>query len=91
MIEEERDGQLAFWDVLLHREDDGTISTSVYNKATHTNQYLSFRSHHPMAHKVAVVRTLMTRAENLSSSGVERTEEEKRVTDAVGQSLHCSS
>ena len=82
-VEEERDGQLAFLDVLLRREDDGTISTSVHHKATHSNQYLSFRSHHPTAHKVAVVRTLMTRAENLSSSGVEQTEEEKRVTDAL--------
>ena len=68
---------------ILRREDDSTISTSVYRKATHANQYLSFRSHHPTAHKVAVVRTLMTRAENLSSSGVERTEEEERVTDAL--------
>ena len=63
--------------------DDGTNGTSVCHKATHTNQPLSFRSHHPTAHKVAVVRTLMTRADNLSSSGVERTEEEKQVTDAL--------
>ena len=42
----------------------------------HANQYLSFRSHHPTAHKV-------TRADNLSSSGVEQTEEEKQVTDAL--------
>ena len=52
--EEESDGHLAFLDVLLCRKDDGTISTSVYRKATHTNQYLSFRVHHPTAHKVAV-------------------------------------
>ena len=50
-LEEERDGQLAFLDVLLRREDNNTISTSVYCKATHTNQYLSFRSHHPTTHK----------------------------------------
>ena len=81
-VEEERDGQLAFLDVLLRR-DESKVSTFAYRKATHTNQYLSFRSHHPTAHKVAVVRTLMTRAENLSSSGVERTEEEKCVTDAL--------
>ena len=81
-VEEERDRQLALLDVLLCREDDSTISTSVYHKATHTNQYLSFRSRHPTAHKVAVVRTLMTRAENLSSLGVEQTEE-KRVTNAL--------
>ena len=76
-VREERDGQLAFLNVLLCREDDSTISTSVYCKPpTPTMQHLSFRSHHPMAHKVAVVRTLMTRAENLPSSGMERTEEE---------------
>ena len=33
--------------------------------------------------KYVVVRTLMTRAKNLSSSGVEWTEEEKHVTDAL--------
>ena len=48
--EEESDGHLAFLDVLLCREDDSTISTSVYRMATHTNQYLSFRSHHPTTH-----------------------------------------
>ena len=59
---ESDDGRLPFLDVQLCREDDGSISTSVYRKAMHTNQYLSFTSHHPMAHKAAVVRTLMTRA-----------------------------
>ena len=81
-VEEKRVGQLTFLDVLLRR-DESKISTSVYRKASHTNQYLSFRSHHPTAHKVAFVRTLMTRAENLSSSGVEQTEEEKCITDAL--------
>ena len=71
-VEEESDGRLAFLDVQLSRNDDGTVCTSVYCKATHTNQYLAFESHHPIAHKVAVVKTLMSRAEALSSSGVER-------------------
>ena len=56
-VEEKRDGQLTFLDVLLCREDDSTISTSVYCNHTHSNQYLSFRSNHPMAHKVVVVRS----------------------------------
>ena len=55
-VEKESDGRLPFLDVQLCRDDDGTASTSVYHKANHTNQYLSFDSHHP----VAVVRTLMT-------------------------------
>ena len=57
-------------DILLNREEDGSISTSVYRNATYTDQYLSFHSHHPAAHNRAVVRTLMCRAEALPSSGV---------------------
>ena len=82
-VEREKDGRLAFLDVQLCREDDGTMSTTVYRKPTHTNQYLSFKSHYPTAHKVAVVRTLMTRGEQLSSSGVKQTEEEKQGVDAL--------
>ena len=66
MIERESDGQLPFLDILLNREEDGSIRTSVYHKATHTDQYLCFHSHHPAANKRAVVRTLMCRAEALS-------------------------
>ena len=67
----------------LCRETDGSITTSVYKKATHTNQYLSFDSHHPMAHKASVVRTLRSRASALSSNGVERAAEEKRIVDTL--------
>ena len=82
-IEWESDGQLPFLDILLNREEDGSISTSVYHKATHTDQHLCFHSHHPAAHKRAVVRTLMCRAEALSSSGVSRVQEEKLVSQAL--------
>ena len=57
--EKESDGRLAFLDVQIARSEDDTISTSVFQKATHMNQYLSFDSHHPPAHKVALVRTLI--------------------------------
>ena len=79
-VEKESDERrLPFLDMQLCREDDGSISTSVYRKAVHTNQYLSFTSQHLMAHKVAVVKTLMTRANALSSSGVEHVEEKRRL------------
>ena len=51
--------------------------------ATHTDQYLYFHSHHPAAHIQAVVRTLMCRAEALSSSGVSCVEEKKLVSQAL--------
>ena len=69
--EESTDRTLPFQDIQLCRDLDGNITTSVYSKATHTEQYLSFASHHPVAHKAAVVRTLMSRADTLSPSGVQ--------------------
>ena len=82
-VERESKGQLPFLDVLLTREENGTISTEVYRKPTHTDQYLAFDSHHPTAHKRAVVGTLMGQAETLSSSGVSRVQEEKRILDSL--------
>ena len=96
---ETEDGKLPFLDVCLCRESDGSITTSVYRKPTHTNQYLPFDSHHPAAHKASVVRTLMSRASDLSSNDVVRVAEEERVVDALKQNgyplrfiqkhLHC--
>ena len=51
MIEKDSDGQLPILDILLSREENGSISTSLNRKATHTDQYLCFQSHHPASHK----------------------------------------
>ena len=76
-------GHAHFLDILLSRDSDGSISTSVYRKPTQTDQYLNFQSHHPVAHKRSVVRTLMSRVESLSSSAVSRAQEEKHVMEAL--------
>ena len=54
-MENESDGPLPFLDILLSREEDGSISTSVHHKATHTDQDLCFHSHHPAAYKRASI------------------------------------
>ena len=82
-VERESGGQLPFLDVLLAREEDGSINTEVYRKPTHADQYLAFDSHHPAAHKTAVVITLMCRAEALSSLGVSHILEEKHIQDLL--------
>ena len=79
-MEKESGVQLPFLDILLSIED-GSISTSVQQKATHAD--LCFHSHDPAAHKQTVVRTLMCRAEALSSSGVSCAQEEKHVSQAL--------
>ena len=82
-VEIETNGPLPFLDLLLRREEDGSISTSVYRKPTNTDRYLDFSSHHPQAHKAAVVRTLMNRAKVLPSTVLARTDEEVQVTAAL--------
>ena len=82
---ETEDGKLPFLDVCLCRESDVSITTSVYRKPMHTNQYLPFDSHHPAAHKASVLRTLMSRASDLSPNGMVRVAEEERVMDALKQ------
>ena len=81
--EVEEDGQLPFLDVLLSKEDDGRISTSVYRKPTHTDHYLHFSSHHPQSHKQSVLRTLFSRAASLSSSSLVRSTEEVHISEAL--------
>ena len=63
----ESNGKLLFLDVLLEHEADGSIFTTVYRKLTHTDQYLDFSSHHPFAHKIAVVKILHGRTEAICS------------------------
>ena len=82
-MEIECNASIAFLDVLLVRDPDGSLTTSVYRKPTATGKYLSFSSHHPVAHKRSVVRTLYSRAEAISTSLVQRVEEELHVVNTL--------
>ena len=84
-LEAETEGQLAFLDVLISRNPDGSMDTTVYGKPTHTNKYLDFYSHHPLAHKIAVLRTLYSKAQALTSSAVTRTQEQHTISRALAQ------
>ena len=67
----------------MFQHPDGTLSTTVYRKKTHTDKYLHFQSHHPLAHKVAVTRTLFSRAQTLCSTVSAQADEEKHVSKAL--------
>ena len=50
-LEREEGHVTSFLDVSIMHNDDGSLSTKVYHKPTHTDQYLQFSSHHPTPHK----------------------------------------
>ena len=82
-LEQELDGKLPFWDILLDHRQDGCISTLVYKKETHMDKYFSFDSHHPLAHTLAVVHMLQHRANVLSSTREALKEEEAHLTNTL--------
>ena len=55
----------------------------VYRKATHTDQYLSCQSHHPLVHKLGVIRTLFDREDNIVTDPEDREAEEQHIIKAL--------
>ena len=76
------DQQIAFLDTLVSRKDN-TITISVYRKATHTDRYLDFSSHHDKRHKISTAETLLHRAIKLPSTSQGKNAEINHVTDAL--------
>ncbi|BHF65157.1 hypothetical protein SprV_0200816600 [Sparganum proliferum] len=62
-MEAESNNELPFLDVLVHRNPNGHLKTTVYRKAANTRQILSYHSKHPLSHKRSCVRTLYKRAD----------------------------
>lgn len=60
--------KLPFLDVLVIKNNDGTVSTSVYRKPTWTGLYLHFFSFVPTAYKRNLVNNLFDRARRICSS-----------------------
>ena len=76
-METEKDNKLAFLDTAVLREPDGRLTTSVYRKPTHTDQYLAYDSHHPQLVKRSIVKCLYERAKRLVTKPSVISEENK--------------
>jgi len=83
--EQEENAQIPFLDTLIVRKEDGNVKLKVFRKKTHTDQYLSFNSHHPLYHKLGVVRTLFDRKEAIVTEQKDKEEEEKHITEALAR------
>jgi len=83
MYEVEQDGKLPFLDILLERTDSSGLKLCIYRKPTHTDQYLNFSSHHPIEHKLSVVRTLLERSQQLVKVSQDKIQDDAHVEDVL--------
>ncbi|KAI8510762.1 hypothetical protein Bbelb_116780 [Branchiostoma belcheri] len=83
--EPSHDNILPFLDTKTVVEEDGNLRFEVYRKPTHTDQYLAFDSHHPLEHKLAVIKTLFHHADNIITSDQAKTDEHKHLRGALAK------
>ncbi len=57
-LDKEKDSNLPFLDILIHRLPTGTLETSVYRKSPHSDVVLNFHSNSPASHKRSYIKTL---------------------------------
>jgi hypothetical protein len=77
-MEEEKDGSLAFLDVLVKKRE-GEATTEVYRKPTDSGLFLQYDSNHPIAVKHGIVSTMMHRAQTHCSNEAVYKKEVKNV------------
>ena len=75
--------KLAFLDAGIQVKDNGNLGVTVYRKPTHTDQYLLFDSHHPLEHKLGVIRTLFHRADTVVTDLEDRKREHSHLRGAL--------
>ena len=61
-------GAMPFLDILITPGEDESLSTSVFRKATHTDLYLQWDSHHTLMSKYSVIGTLQHSTNHLLQS-----------------------
>ena len=76
---------MPFLDILVTPQDDGTLTTSVYRKPTHTESYLQWDSHHNLACKYSVINTLTHRAKAVCTNSKLPEEEMKHLHEVLQQ------
>ncbi|XP_072041199.1 uncharacterized protein [Amphiura filiformis] len=81
--ETEQDNQIPFLDTLIVKKPDGSIKLLVYRKKTHTNQYLNFQSHHPLQHKLCVIRTLLDRMNKVVTEESDKEADKQTIQTAL--------
>ena len=90
-METEKESKIAFLGTSVSREPDGRLTTSVYRKPTHTDQYLAYDSHHPQSVKRGIVNCLYDRAKRLVTKPSVISEEKKHLSSLLVSNGYPSS
>ena len=74
---------MPFLDILVTPSEDGSLSTTVFRKPTHTDLYLKWDSNHTVSSKYSVVGTLHHRAKTICSNQELLQQEEEHLKQAL--------
>ena len=88
-FEKEKDGKLAFLDVLISKTDQD-LCTSVYRKMTSVGLYTNFVSFTPYSYKIGLIKTLIHRTYEISSSWASFNEEISNVNHLLMKNMYPS-
>ena len=77
------DGAMPFLEILITPGRDGSLSTSVFRKPTHTDLYLQWDSHHTLTSKYSMIGTLQHRAQTICSNPQLLQKEELHLKNAL--------
>jgi len=66
------DGDIPFLDVLLHRNDDGTVTTNFFQKPISSGRILNFNSCHTTSMKMNIAFNLVKRVYSYSQTATEK-------------------
>ena len=69
----------------------GLLTTTVYRKPTHTDQYLAYESHHPQSGKRGIVKFLYDRAKHLTSKPTAISKEKEHLSSVLVSNGYPSS
>ncbi|TWW69287.1 hypothetical protein D4764_18G0000930 [Takifugu flavidus] len=81
--EDTKGNRLAFLDCAVKITEDRNLTIEVYRKPTHTDQYLQFNSHHPLEHRLGVIRTLQHWAREILATSQGRKKEQDHIKAAL--------
>ena len=82
-METEKDNKLTFLDTAVLRETDGHLTTSIYRKPTHTDQYLAYDSHHPQSVKRGIIKCIHEHAKRLVTKPSVISKEKKHLSSVL--------